>query len=205
MFRATDVVRNLLIINILMFFGTKLLGEGVRMSLAVYFPTSSFFQPYQLVTHMFMHGNLSHLFFNMFGVYMFGSPLESLWGPKRFLFFYLFTGFGALALHILVQYIELGNGTIPQQMVDIPMLGASGAVFGLLAGYGMSFPNSIIQMLFPPIAMKAKYFVLLYAAAELLFGLQNIMPGVAHFAHLGGALFGFLLLVYWRKFDNPRW
>ena len=205
MFRATDVVKNLLIINILMFFGTKLLGEGVRMSLAVYFPTSSFFQPYQLVTHMFMHGNWSHLFFNMFGVYMFGSPLETLWGPKRFLFFYLFTGFGALILHLLVQYIELGNGTIPQEMIDIPMLGASGAVFGLLAGYGMSFPNSIIQMLFPPIAMKAKYFVLLYAAAELVFGLQNIMPGVAHFAHLGGAVFGLFLLVYWRKFDKPRW
>lgn len=205
MFRATDVVKNLLIINILMFFGTKLLGEGVRMSLAVYFPTSSFFQPYQLVTHMFMHGNLSHLFFNMFGVYMFGSPLETLWGPKRFLFFYLFTGFGALILHLLVQYIELGNGTIPQEMIDIPMWGASGAVFGLLAGYGMSFPNSIIQMLFLPIAMKAKYFVLLYAAAELVFGLQNIMPGVAHFAHLGGAVFGLFLLVYWRKFDKPRW
>jgi membrane associated rhomboid family serine protease len=185
-----------------MFFGTGLLGDPIQSMLAVYFPTSSFFKPFQLVTHMFMHGNLSHLFFNMFALYMFGSPLEALWGPKRFLFYYFFAGFGALLLHLIVQYLELRSGVLPPEMVNVPMLGASGAVFGLLAGYGMSFPNSVIQMLFPPIAMKAKYFVLLYAALELVFGLQNVMPGVAHFAHLGGAIFGFLLMLYWKKFGS---
>ena len=133
---------------------------------------------------------------------MFGSPLEALWGPKRFLFYYFFSGFGALLLHLIVQYIELRSGVLPPEMVNVPMLGASGAVFGLLAGYGTSFPNSVIQMLFPPIAMKAKYFVLLYAGLELVFGLQNVMPGVAHFAHLGGAVFGFLLMLYWKQFGH---
>ncbi|MEY4134788.1 MAG: rhomboid family intramembrane serine protease [Saprospiraceae bacterium] len=198
--RITDVVKHLLIINILMFFGTNLLGEGIRMSLALYFPTSEYFRPYQLVTHMFMHGNLSHLFFNMFALYMFGPPLEVYWGERRFLFFYLFSGLGALGLHMLVTYIELSNGSIPSMAINIPMVGASGAIFGLLAGYGMSFPNNIIQMIFPPIAMRAKYFVLIYAALELFFGLQRVMPGIAHFAHLGGALFGFLLIIYWRQF-----
>jgi membrane associated rhomboid family serine protease len=198
--RISDVVKHLLIINILMFFGTNLLGEGIRMSLALYFPTSEYFRPYQLVTHMFMHGNLSHLFFNMFALYMFGPPLEVYWGERRFLFFYLFSGLGALGLHMLVTYIELSSGSIPAMAINIPMVGASGAIFGLLAGYGMSFPNNIIQMIFPPIAMRAKYFVLIYAALELFFGLQRVMPGIAHFAHLGGALFGFLLILYWRQF-----
>jgi len=202
--RITDVVKHLLIINVLMFFGTNLLGENIRMSLALYFPGSEYFRPYQLVTHMFMHGNLSHLFFNMFALYMFGPPLEALWGERRFLFFYLFSGVGALGLHLLVTYIELSSGSIPAEVVNIPMVGASGAIFGLLAGYGMSFPNNIIQMIFPPIAMRAKYFVLIYAALELFFGLQRVMPEIAHFAHLGGALFGFLLIVFWRQFRG-RW
>jgi membrane associated rhomboid family serine protease len=202
--RITDVVKHLLIINILMFFGTNLLGENIQMSLALYFPSSEYFRPFQLVTHMFMHGNLSHLFFNMFALYMFGPPLEVFWGERRFLFFYFFSGVGALALHLLVTYIELNNGSIPAEAINIPMVGASGAIFGLLAGYGMSFPNNIIQMIFPPIAMRAKYFVLIYAALELFFGLQRVMPGIAHFAHLGGALFGFLLILYWRKFRS-RW
>lgn len=204
MFRATDVVRHLLIINVLMYFGTRVLGENVVNTLAIYFPTSEHFQPYQIVTHMFMHGNLMHLFFNMFAVYMFGSPVEAFWGARRFLFFYLFSGFGALGLHLLVQYWEMQSGSLPPQFVDVPMLGASGAVFGLLVAYGMLFPNSIIKMIFPPIAMKAKYFVILYAGLELFFGLQSLMPGVAHFAHLGGALFGFLLILYWRKFSRFR-
>ncbi len=204
MFRITDVVRHLLIINVLMYFGTSFLSPEIALRLAVYFPTSRFFEPYQIVTHMFMHGGVSHLFFNMFALYMFGSPLEVYWGPKRFLFYYFFAGFGALFLHVLVQYFEMKSGAIPPGVADIPMVGASGAVFGLLAGYGLSFPNNVIQMLFPPVAMKANFFVLLYAGLELFFGLQNVMPGIAHFAHVGGALFGFILVMYWRKVQG-RW
>jgi membrane associated rhomboid family serine protease len=216
----TDVVKHLLIINVLAYLGTQLMGEPNnemmqalvageesrlsdwgRLQLAVFYPTSEFFRPYQIVTYMFMHGNLPHILFNMFALYMFGSSVESLWGPKRFLFYYFFTGVGALVLQLIVQTIELKNGA-PGYIVNIPMLGASGAVFGILAAYGMQFPNNIIQLLFPPISMKAKYFVLIYAALEIGLGLSPFSTGVAHFAHVGGALFGALLILYWRKSGN---
>jgi membrane associated rhomboid family serine protease len=221
MLRLTDVVKNLLILNILMFIGTMWMGEPTgktlqqlvgenstnisewgRLRFALFFPSSPFFQPYQIVTHMFMHGDITHLFFNMFAVFMFGPPLENLWGPKRFLFFYLITGFGAMLLHILVQYIEMSYLGGPGYLVNVPMLGASGAVFGLLAGYGLMFPESRIMLLFPPIPMKAKLFVLIYAGIELFLGLSRFNTGIAHFAHLGGALFGLILILYWRKYGS---
>jgi len=221
MFRITEVVKHLLIINILVYFGSMLLGdpsggtmkalvnerttdfsEWGRYRLAMFFPSSDYFRPFQIVSHMFMHGSISHLFFNMFAVFMFGPPLEATWGPRRFLFYYLLTGFGALGLHILVRYIDLATGGTSGLMSNVPMLGASGAVFGILVGYGMLFPNSVIQLLIPPIPLKAKYFVLIYAGIELFLGLGNFNTGVAHYAHLGGALFGFLLILYWRKFGS---
>lgn len=221
MFRITDVVKHLLILNVLMYFGTMLIGdpspqtmnalvneqttnfsEWGRFRLALFFPTSDYFQPYQIVTHMFMHSDIGHLFFNMFAVFMFGPPLEEAWGPKRFLYYYLFTGFGAMALHMLVQYIEMSSGGVSPFMVNVPVLGASGAVFGILIGFGMLFPNSVVQLLIPPIPLKAKYFVLIYAGLELFLGLGNFNTGIAHFAHLGGALFGFLLILYWRKYGS---
>ena len=212
----SDVVKHLIILNVLMFLGTQLMGdppyetvvrlaegggdfsEWGRLQLAVFFPTSDYFRPYQIVTYMFMHGGVAHIFFNMFALYMFGSPVEMAWGARRFLFYYFFTGFGALALQILVQYIEWQQGGDPRAL-NVPMLGASGAVFGILAAYGMQFPNSIIQMIFPPIRMKAKWFVIIYAGLEIVLGLSPFQTGVAHFAHVGGALFGFLLILYWRK------
>lgn len=198
---VTDVVRNLLIINIVVFVvGTFILPPEVSNTwLAVHYPTSEYFQPVQLVTYMFMHGSLTHLFFNMLGLYMFGPPIEYSWGPKRFLFYYLVAGFGALALHFGVEYYQINYGGYPSEIGDIPMVGASGAIFGLLAAYGMMYPNNIVQMLFPPIPMKAKYFVLLYAGLELYLGISGRQAGVAHFAHIGGALFGFLLIIYWRN------
>ena len=223
MLRITDVVKNLLIINVLMYFGTlMLLGEprqdimhslvnypdahhfmdwGMNI-LAMFYPTSDYFAPYQIITHMFMHGSISHLFFNMFAVFMFGPPLENLWGAKRFLFFYLFTGFGALILHLFVKYLELhylGANPLP---ANVPVLGASGAVFGLLVGFGLNFPNTQLMLLFPPIPIRAKYFVAGYAVIELFLGLGNFNTGIAHFAHLGGALFGLLLILYWRKYGS---
>ncbi|MEN0003084.1 MAG: rhomboid family intramembrane serine protease [Bacteroidota bacterium] len=218
MYRITDIVKHLLIINVLMYFGTMLMGDPAsnlmldlineqntdvsywgRYRLAMFFPTSMYFEPYQIITHMFMHSNVSHLFFNMFAVFMFGPPLEISWGPKRFLFYYLVTGFGAMALHLFVSYLELQSGSVPMMSKNVPMLGASGAVFGLLVGYGMLYPNNVLQLIFPPIALKAKYFVIIYAAIELFLGLGQFSTGVAHFAHLGGALFGFLLILYWRN------
>ncbi len=199
----TDVVKNLILINILIYFGTHfLMPEQSWIRLAMFYPTSEYFQPFQLVSHMFMHANPSHIFFNMFGLYMFGSPVEELWGPRRFLFFYLFTGFGALGLHLLVKYWELQHGGVSADAVNSPMLGASGAIFGVTVAYGMLFPENVIQLLLPPIPIKAKYFVFFFAALELFLGVSGYESGVAHFAHLGGALFGFLLIVYWRKFGT---
>ena len=220
MYRITDVVKHLLIINILMYLGSMLLGnpsieminelanerggtfvDWGRYRLAMFYPTSEYFRPFQIVTHMFMHGDLGHLFFNMFALFMFGPPLEERWGAQRFLFYYLLTGFGALGLHLFAQQVEI-NMTGAFYLKNVPVLGASGAVFGLLAGYGMMFPNSVIQLIIPPIPLKAKYFVLIYAGVELFLGLGNFNAGVAHFAHVGGALFGFLLILYWRRFGS---
>ena len=198
MLQLTDVVKNLLIINILLFLGVRFFIEPNL--LAVYYPGSPYFQPYQIVTHMFMHGSFMHLLFNMFAIYMFGPPVEAVFGPKRFLFYYLATGLGSFILHMLVMHWELTSGSIPMSTMNIPTVGASGAVFGLLVAYGMNFPNSVIQLLFPPIPLKAKYFVVIYAGLELYLGLSGKQPGVAHFAHLGGALFGFLIIIFWHKF-----
>ncbi|MCR9100250.1 MAG: rhomboid family intramembrane serine protease [bacterium] len=221
MFRVTEVVKHLLIINVLMYLGTMLLGDPShgtfsdlvnervtdfslfgRYRLAMFFPTSEYFRPFQIVTHMFMHADIGHLFFNMFAVFMFGPPLEATWGPKRFLFYYLLTGFGSVLLHTLVRGMEIYWFGESMFAANVPSLGASGAVFGLLVGYGMLFPDNRIMLLFPPIPLKAKYFVLIYAGVELFMGLGNFNTGVAHYAHLGGALFGFLLLLYWRKFGS---
>ncbi|GAB5554661.1 MAG: rhomboid family intramembrane serine protease [Saprospiraceae bacterium] len=219
MFRISGVVKHLLIINVLMYFGTLFLlkepgGNMMRALigmqetefwswgkyiLALFYPTSEYFRPYQLVTHMFMHGNLTHLFFNMFALFMFGPAIEARMGDQKFLLYYFITGFGAMALHLGVQMLEFGAG-LPAYNANIPMLGASGAIFGVLTAYGMLFPDNKIMLLFPPIPMKAKYMVILFAAFELFAGLGPFKgDGVAHFAHLGGALFGFLLILYWRK------
>jgi len=220
MLRLTGVVKHLLIINVLMYFGTLFLlkepGEFVmrqliRMEetdfmswgkyiLALYYPTSEYFRPFQLITHMFMHGDLNHLFFNMFGLFMFGPTIEARMGERKFLVYYFITGFGAMFLHMLVTYFELQTGSISPGAINVPMLGASGAIFGVLTAYGVLFPNNKIMLLIPPIPMKAKYMVVLFAVLELFMGLGPFRAdGVAHFAHLGGALFGFLLILYWRK------
>ena len=198
----TPIVKNLLILNVIMF----ILFQGMQvinpLRLCLYYPSSPYFEPYQMVTHMFMHANMSHLLMNMIGLYFFGPPLEHLWGSKRFLFFYLFAGFGAFILHLFVRYLELNYGGLPVEAINQPMLGASGAVFGILAGFGLKFPNQRVMLLFPPIPMKAWVFVLVYAGLELFLGLGPFQTGIAHFAHLGGALFGLILILYWNKFGS---
>ncbi|MFK7949305.1 MAG: rhomboid family intramembrane serine protease [Saprospiraceae bacterium] len=199
--QITPVVKNLLIINIILFLGADFIMNAFgssREMLYMYYYTNSYFQPYQVITHMFMHGSFTHLFFNMFALFMFGPILEMTWGPKRFLVYYFFTAAGAAILHTLVSYIELtylGNTGIRNSAV----VGASGAVFGLLLGYGVYYPNNIVQLLIPPIPMKAKYFVMLFAGIELFLGVGSFNTGIAHFAHLGGALFGLIMIWYWRS------
>lgn len=197
----TPVVKNLLIINVVLFLGADFIMGAFgleRTMLYMYYYTNSDFEEYQVITHMFMHGSFTHLFFNMFALFMFGPILEMTWGPKRFLIYYFFTAFGAAILHTLVSYIELnylGNSNIEYSAV----VGASGAVFGLLLGYGVYYPNNIVQLLIPPIPMKAKYFVMIFAGLELFLGVSSFNTGIAHFAHLGGALFGLIMIWYWRS------
>jgi membrane associated rhomboid family serine protease len=227
------VVKNLIIVNVLMLLITFVLermGIDLYTHLGLYFPLSEKFRLHQIFTHMFMHGGLTHLFFNMFALYMFGRVLESVWGPKRFLTFYLVTGLGAAFLHTAVNFIEyyqVASQLTPDQIehvkeigygiwsegknfsdplsgklnmiLNIPTVGASGAVFGILLGFGMLFPNTQLMLLFPPIPIKAKYFVMGYGAIELYLGFSQPGSNVAHFAHLGGMLFGYFMIKYWNK------
>lgn len=213
------VIKNLIIINALVWFAQITLGGRFPLEdwFALHDIHSELFKPYQLITHMFMHdpGGITHLLFNMLALWMFGSALENYWGPKRFLIFYLASGLGAAVLHMGVLYFQHGH-MLEQfahlspvqreavqyrvmQIINEPTVGASGAVFGCLAGFGYLFPNTYIYIyfLFP---LKAKWFVLIYAALELFAGVQaSAGDNVAHFAHLGGAVVGFLLVYFWNK------
>ena len=153
-------------------------------------PTQSPFMPWQLLTYGFLHGNLTHIFFNMFGLWMFGRDLELLMGSKRFLIYFFTCVVGAGVIQLIVAGTQGGI---------YPTVGASGGVFGILLAYGLTYPNRMVMLIFPPIPMKAKYFVLFYGLLELYLGVSGNAPGVANFAHLGGMLFGFLLLRYWKQ------
>ncbi|HEX2139193.1 MAG TPA: rhomboid family intramembrane serine protease [Woeseiaceae bacterium] len=148
------------------------------------------FSPWQLLTYGFLHGDLWHIFFNMFALWMFGRDLERIMGARRFLTYFLTCVIGAGIIQLIVAAMQGGI---------YPTIGASGGVFGLLLAYGMAFPNNTVMLLFPPIPMKAKYFVLIFGLLELFLGVSGATPGIANFAHLGGMLFGFLLLQYWRR------
>ncbi len=273
-----EVVKNLLIINGLFFFGTYVLANSFGIDLldmfGLHFLGSNEFKPYQIVTHLFMHGNFMHIFSNMFMLWMFGNVLENYWGGKRFLIYYLITGFGAALMHYIISYyFEMApvinaiddyvaspssaklqeflvqyklnisvyspdyikdaygkfyqfSGMLQSNPFDaqalqgtanfleeykvyylgLPnMVGASGAVFGILLAYGMTFPNQVIYLYFA-IPIKAKYFVILYGLFELYAGVSNsASDNVAHFAHLGGMLFGFILIKYWSKKDRTHY
>lgn len=226
------VVKNLILANVVIFLITMVMqqtGTDLYQVLGLYFPASEKFRLHQVFTHMFMHGSIGHIFFNMFALYMFGRVLEGVWGPKRFLTFYLVTGLGAAALHTLVHFFEyqaVMSNIAPDQLayfkdlamqgkyipntpsekltmiLNTPTVGASGAVFGILLGFGMLFPNTQLMLLFPPIPIKAKYFVIGYGALELYLGLSQPGSNVAHFAHLGGMLFGYFMIKYWNKNSN---
>jgi len=219
----TPVVKNLLIINVL-FYVAQWTFPSIMQNLELYPLVSENFKPWQLATHFFMHSTLSigHIFVNMFALVIFGTQLERVWGPQKFLFYYIICALGASVLHLIVNYIRIQNfeANISYEELELfkaighesplfrqlyimynsPMIGASGAVFGLLAAFGYLFPNTELMLLFPPIPIKAKYFVIGYALIELYLGFKN-NPGdnVAHFAHLGGALIGIIILLYWQK------
>ena len=158
-------------------------------------PENSPFGVWQLLTYGFLHGNLPHIFFNMFALWMFGRDLENMMGTRRFLTYYLTCVIGAGIVQLVVAQMQGGI---------YPTVGASGGVFGILLAYGMAFPNRTVMLIFPPIPMRAKYFVILFGLFELYLGFSGRQPGVANFAHLGGMLFGFLLIQYWKQQSRPR-
>ena len=224
------VVKNILIINGLLFLATITLWSSnidLRQTLGLYYWNSKNFETWQIISHMFMHGSFTHIAFNMFAVWMFGSHLENLWGSKRFLNYYILTGLGAAFLHFLIIHWQIkslenmmnyenintvvesghlilneGKNYINQNMRQLnglyntPVVGASGALFGLLIAFGLLFPNALLMFLLFPFPIKAKYFVLIYGIVELYLGIQN-NSNIAHFAHLGGMIFGFIIIKYW--------
>jgi membrane associated rhomboid family serine protease len=248
---VTETVKQLIIVNVLFFIGTLALGDfsvsnpAYRM-LAMFFPESPDFQGWQPLTHMFMHGGWMHIFFNMFALYSFGSALESIWGGKKFLFFYISCGLGAALLHTGINYyyfqdglnvlMEHGftkseifavlNGKGNNEMVSLlngvdfkdfvsayfgTVVGASGAIYGVIVAFAFMFPNAELALMFIPVPIKAKYFVPGLVLVDLYLGIsgESIFGGggIAHFAHVGGALFGFIIMWYWKKnqFNQNRW
>ena len=199
------VVKNLLIINALVFLAAEFMPASFQQWMIQYlaiFPVQSpHFMPHQLVTYMFMHAGLTHVFFNMFALWMFGRQLEYDLGSRRFLIYYMICGIGAALIQLGVNWIEMSGMSPAEAAVyaNRPTVGASGAVFGILLGFGLMHPNVRLMLLFPPIPMKAKWFVIGYGVLELLVGVSGRMDGVAHFAHVGGMLWGLALLYYWKK------
>jgi membrane associated rhomboid family serine protease len=188
MFSIPPVTQALILINVLAFLLDSVSGDLLTELMALW-PIGANFMPWQIITYAFLHGNLSHLLFNMFGVYMFGSDLERVWGPRRYFTFYMVSAISAAITQLIVSSL---TGAV------YPTIGASGAVFGLLLAFAMVFPRRMVVPLFPPIPMRAPIFVALYGGLELVLGVTGTQAGVAHFAHLGGMAGGFLLLRYWR-------
>jgi len=229
-----ETIKQLIIINVIFYFGSQFIGNLGYDILALHYYENEKFLISQFITHMFMHGSPSHILFNMFGLWMFGSPLEQMWGRQKFLFFYISCGLGAALLQMLVYYaqiqnlyqvIELNNLSIsdPQLILNFMserdysnaitafnsvMVGASGAIYGVLVAFAFSFPNSKLMLLFLPFPIKAKFFVPLLILIDLFFGISSFSVGpIAHFAHVGGAIIGLIMVLYWRKnqFNDRRW
>jgi rhomboid-like protein len=217
-------VKNILIMCVILFFGTKIMaqkGIDLYQLLGLHYFDSILFKPWQLFSHMFMHGGFSHILFNMLGLYMFGAVLENILGTKRFLTLYFFSGFGAVALDFAVKgYLlqqdygqfmfssDLQFALLENPETDIPlyrnlftpMVGASGALYGILVAFAVFFPNTTLMLLFFPFPIKAKYLIPIMLGLDLFLGIgQFNWDPVAHFAHLGGAIFGFFMVRHWNK------
>lgn len=199
-FQTPPVVKNLIIINVLVYMATALLpvGNEIIRFCALWFGASPFgeFHSYQFITYMFLHASVEHIFFNMFALWMFGRTLEYELGSKRFLIYYMVCGVGAALIQLATAYL---TGEMPIQLV-----GASGAVMGLLLAFGVMHPNAVIMLLIPPVPMKAKWFVVIYGVIELFLGWTGFGGNVAHFAHVGGMLWGLLLLQWWKRNGTIR-
>ncbi|MDB4047777.1 rhomboid family intramembrane serine protease [Polaribacter sp.] len=227
--KLTDGIKHLIIINVILFVAPQLLQLDFTNMLALHFPENEHFGFWQYITHMFMHASFSHILFNMYGLWAFGTPLEQMWGRKKFLFFYFSAGLGAGIIYTLVNYyqfnaaletlitsgisqneiLELMNPTKMYQNKDLqtmnqlyntPAVGASGAVYGVLAAFGLYFKDAKLALIFLPIPIAAKYFIPVMIFGDLFFGMTKYSVGnIAHFAHIGGALIGFIIAYSWKK------
>jgi membrane associated rhomboid family serine protease len=244
--RISDTVKHLIIINVIFFLATQIYGDVMYQLFSLWFPENENFSLWQIISHMFMHGGFMHIFFNMYALWAFGSPLENSWGKKKFLFFYISAGLGATLIHTSVNYLYLNQGisalessgidknvimellrqgkynpvwyefaskTTIDNMISsfsTPAVGASGAIYGVLVAFGIAFPNSELFLMFVPVPIKAKYFIPALIGLDLFSGVTGYSlfgAGIAHFAHVGGALFGFIMAWYWKKkqTNNQRW
>ena len=198
------VTRGLLIVNVIMFVATLINREFMIGTFAMFYPTSPYFNWWQPVTHMFMHADFWHIFFNMYTLVMFGMVVERVLGTKKFIVFYAITGLGAAALHTGIEWMEITYlNANPLEAMYTPMVGASGAIYGVLVAFAMLYPQARMTLLFPPVTLDAKWMVIIFIGIELFTGIAQIQGfahlQIAHFAHLGGALFGWLTILYWRK------
>lgn len=189
MFSLPPITRALILTNVIVYFA-EAMGSGLDFNLLALWPLGPAFMPWQVLTYAFLHGNMTHLLFNMFGLYMFGGDIERVWGSQRFLKYYLICAMSGAVAQLVFSAITGGM---------VPMVGASGAIFGLLIAFAMVYPNRMIMLLFPPIPMRAPIFVALYGGVELFLGITGTAAGVAHFAHLGGLAGGYLYLKFWRR------
>ena len=242
--RTPVIIKQLLVINLIFYVGSQFSYSISRDIFSLFYFENDKFLYSQLVTHMFMHGNIMHLAFNMFALWMFGSTLVSIWGKNKFLFFYFSCGIGAAILQNYSNYVNINSfmnilsdasfsqqqivsilktATYPTYMLDFiseseilsaysdfntPMIGASGAIYGIVVAFSFMFPNTKLMLLFPPVPVKAKYLVPGLIVVDLFFGLTSASIGsIAHFAHIGGAITGLLMMLYWKKsqFNNRRW
>ena len=206
--RIPPVTRSILIINVIMFVATLVNENFMIKTFAMFYPASPLFRWWQPLTHMFMHGGWWHILFNMYTLVMFGMVVERALGTKKFLILYFVTGLGAVALHTGVEWLDIhrlaASSDLAAQsdiidMLRTPMVGASGAVYGVLVAFAMLYPEARMTLIFPPVTLDAKWMVAIFIGIELVTGITGTQVGIAHFAHLGGALFGFLLVWYWRK------
>ena len=240
-----DIVKQLIIVNVLFFLGSMSSGGSAYYLLALHYPQNPKFAPWQIATHMFMHGGVNHILFNMFGLWMFGGTLAQMWGRNKFLFFYFSAGLGAAALQLGINFLQISD--IVNQLVEagysvsditktlqneppyklewisvisqtelnqllnsfhMSMVGASGALYGILVAFAFLFPNAELMIIFLPIPIKAKYFVPILLGSDLFFGFSSYSLGpIAHFAHLGGAVTGYAIMWYWKRqqFNNNHW
>ena len=242
--KFTDAVKHLIILNVILFAASQFMGLDLSSWLALYFPKNEHFGIWQIVSHMFMHGGFTHILFNMYALWAFGSPLEQMWGRNKFLFFYFSAGIGAGLIYTAVNYFQFNNIfnelisagisnteiqnlletgryntdilnqvsekrlTDLYQIYNTPAVGASGAIYGVLVAFGMSFPNAKLALIFFPVPIAAKYFIPVLIGLDLFSGLTGFSlfgGGIAHFAHVGGAIIGFIIMKYWQKNQFKRW